>query len=152
MLTRPSLVTAYVDGESSSIAVVYVGNGAQLRVDAAGAFFALKAAAFAATGKVLQPSGADSGFRTPDVQAALRDSKGAYGEGGLAAAVGKSPHQAGIACDFLGFNPAAPATFESDLRAWVMGNCRMFGWVNVGDTYRTTLEPWHYEFRGVGNT
>lgn len=152
VLTRPSAVTAYIDGQPSTIEVVYIGNGAQLEVTAAASFFALKAAAFLATQRVLQPSGQNAGYRTPEVQAALRGELGAFGEGGLAAAVGKSPHQAGIACDFLGFNPATDATFEPELRAWVVENCRTFGWVNAGDAYRTTLEPWHYEYRGVGNT
>lgn len=145
VMAQPTLDTAYVNGVATQIVTASIGDGCRLRADAAAAFLALKGACFAETGKDLKPSGPNSAFRTPQQQAALLDSEGSYSAGGLAAAVNKSPHQAGIAIDLLGLTPDA-STYDSDLHAWVLDNCHTFGFNNTGDSYVTKQEPWHYEF------
>jgi LAS superfamily LD-carboxypeptidase LdcB len=139
------VATAYVGGLPVTIEVLEVGRGATLRVDAAKAFLTMKQAARAA-GFDVQPSGSRSGFRTQAEQEALRREVGAYGSGGLAAAVGRSPHQSGVALDIESLNPSA-SNYDSAKRAWLKSNGPSFGWFPVGDSYATTPEPWHWEFR-----
>lgn len=71
------------------------------------------------------------------MQQSLIDEEGSYAGEGLAASVGKSPHQAGIALDVHWTSEEA--------HQWLLANCHSYGWHNRGDFF-VKKEPWHYEF------
>ena len=145
MLVQPKSAQGYVNGEPVTLIVASIGSGLYLRADAAAAFLAMRAACFTSIQKNVSPSGPNSAFRTPEQQAFLVNELGAYSETGLAAAVGRSPHQAGIAIDLACLDPAK-SNYDSQLANWLVTNCHAFGWNNRGDTFKKK-EPWHYEFR-----
>jgi len=140
-------VTAYKDGLPFQIEVKGIGNGATLRVDAADAFASMALNCEIETGQKLEASGPRAGFRTQEQQAALIAEEGSYSAGGLAAAVGKSPHQQGYAVDLNHCDPGKPSLYNQRLHEWVLANCAQYGFFNAGDHYVTKKEPWHYEFR-----
>ena len=147
VLLKPHTVQGYVHGQPVNLVVASIGNDCVLRADAAVTWDAMKAACLAATGFTLQPAGPLSAFRTSEQQASLVNSKGRYGDGGVAAAVNMSPHQAGIAVDVLGCDPDDTDNYNPDLHAWLKSNCHAFCWHDAGDFFKTAPEPWHYEFR-----
>src|SRR6476661_7679226 len=99
VMLQPKTATGYVNGEAVTLVVASIGGGLYLRADAATAFIAMRAACLAECGKTLTPSGPNSAFRSPEQQLSLVGTLGSYAGDGLAAAVGHSPHQAGIAVD-----------------------------------------------------
>lgn len=123
--------------------VVSIGKGARLRVDAALQWAHLLAAAKAA-GVTLAPSGPLAGYRTAEEQAALARKLGTYGQGGLAAPVGRSRHQLGIALDVANVTPGTP-NVDAPARLWLLEHGPGFGWHPVGTRFRTA-EPWHFEW------
>jgi LAS superfamily LD-carboxypeptidase LdcB len=148
VVLMPRTAIAYVGGQPVEIQVKEIGRGATLRADAADAFNAMAEACAEETGFTLECSGSRSGFRTPEEQQALRDELGAYGSGGLAAAVGKSPHQTGTAVDIEGLDPAKP-NYNTALRGWMDSRAADFGFINTGAAFVTTRELWHWQYKGV---
>lgn len=132
----------YVNGQPVTLSLASIGNGYRLRVDAAAAYLRMLDAARLADVDIP----VDSAFRTQAQQAALVKRLGAYGvNGGVAAPVGKSPHQAGIAIDVLGLNPSQ-MNYNPARDAWLMEHAEEFGWHRTG-LYFTTVEPWHLEYK-----
>lgn len=136
VLTR-RLVDGYVNGQLASFEVVGIGDGARLRPDAAAAWLSMLAAA-ARDGVTLKHAGPRAGFRTSAEQALLVEELGAYGAGGLAAAVNHSPHQAGYCLDIPVASPA--------VRAWLTRHAPSFGFLPTGEHF-STPEPWHFEWK-----
>lgn len=130
---------AFVNGQPVTITLGPIGDGLYLRSDAAAAFVRMVNAA-RNDGVTISPSGPRAAFRSPDDQMSLINESGSYGSGGLAASVGYSPHQAGIAIDL------AEMTYDSPARLWMNAYAGQFAWVNKGMSYQTTKEPWHWEF------
>lgn len=122
-------VTAYVNGQSRSISVVPVGNGAYLRADAARAWQRMQDAA-RADGINLS---ATSGFRTMAEQEALYAQYGSP----RAARPGYSNHQNGIAMDIGGVGGRGTAADR-----WLLANGSRFGFRNLPSEF------WHYDFVG----
>lgn len=148
-MSQSKRVLGFLKGAPFFLEVVPVGNGASLEVGAAHALERMRTAA-KGEGVELPLSGEVSGFRTSAQQLALQKAKGKFGvDGGLAADAGMSPHQTGRAADFEGINPAA-SNFNKARHAWMHRHGPSFGWFPVGDSYRTTKEPWHWEFTPVG--
>ena len=124
-------VDGWVNGVQSSIQVADVDEkGHQLRVDAAAAFIAMRAAA-AAAGVALV---LNSAYRTYAEQLRLFNLYLA-GEGNLAAPPGHSNHEGGIAVDVESAE-GTNAAFH-----WMTANAADYG-------FRRTVspEPWHWEF------
>ena len=122
------------------------GSTVVLRADAARAWNLLARAA-ANDGVAPRPSGRRAAFRTQEDQVELLEELGSYRDDptGIAAAVGYSPHQAGIALDIDGVDPRK-SNYRADLRAWLLEHGPTYGWHPVGSAYRKP-EPWHWEFR-----
>lgn len=130
----PRRAIAYVAGNPVMISVAPIGDGQELRVDAAGAYNAMKAAA-ARDGVTLR---ANSGYRSTEKQAELTDTRKDY-----AAPVNRSPHQVGIAVDI------ESAGGTNDAYRWLLANARRFGFRPHAELYpkSTVKEPWHWEYR-----
>lgn len=140
-----TLIRAFgmVKGVAVELDLAPIGRGLFLRFDVAPHFLAMQAAAKVA-GVELIPSGPRSAFRTAEQQAELIVEEGNAKEtpGGLAAPVGSSPHQAGIAIDLEtagGTNPA----FH-----WLSEYASGFGFRRAHTTLGNK-EPWHWEWHGV---
>ena len=84
-----------------------------------------------AEGVELRPNSQDSGFRTYDDQARLREKYGAR----RAAGPGWSNHQTGHAIDIR---------MNNQVETWLSENAGDYGWV------RDTWEDWHWEYWGPG--
>ncbi len=126
-------VTAYVNGQPSTITVYSVGNGEYLREDAARAYRAMEAEARAAGINI----SAGSGFRTNAEQQHLYE-LWQQGRGNLAARPGYSNHQGGVAMDINGVG-----SYNSAAYAWLRANAGRFGFSNdVGGEY------WHWHYTG----
>lgn len=123
-----------------------VGQGLYLATDAANAFIAMRLAA-AQAGLGLPISTA---WRSRAWQQQLYDRYQAYlrGEGPWApqaAKPGNSKHEVGLALDLNGVDPRNP-NFVAARRAWLDENAALYGWFNVGKTFRSP-EPWHWEYK-----
>ena len=129
---RGTLVSGYVRGVPKKIRVAPIGNGKQLRADAALKFNQMKAAARRA-GVTLTPV---SGFRTMAQQKALYAAYKA-GRGNLAARPGYSNHQGGLSTDI------STGGYSSKTYKWLAAHGRQYGFVND-----VRGEPWHWTFRG----
>jgi len=129
---RGSVVTGYVNGSPRRIRIAPIGNGKQMRADAAGRYNQMKAAA-RRVGISLTPV---SGFRTMAQQRALYAAYRA-GRGNLAARPGYSNHQGGLSVDI------ATGSYSSATYKWLARHGRQYGFVNDVRT-----EPWHWTFRG----
>jgi hypothetical protein len=114
-----------------------IGDGHQLRPDAAAAFLALDAAYHNATGARLCVT--DS-YRSLAAQVSLRARKPR-----LAALPGTSEHGWGLALDIgCGVN-----TYHGDAHKWLVEHAGAYGWVNPGwaQADGSKPEPWHWEFK-----
>lgn len=129
-------------GASGGLELLDIGGGFCLRADAGRAFIAMRDAA--AKDGVSLP--VNSAYRTDAEQQSLLDKLGQFGQGGLAAAVGTSPHQKGIALDIGGVNRDNPATYNGAREAWLIRHSESFGWYRVG-VHFSTPEPWHFEYK-----
>ncbi len=141
IVLMPRTAWGYVKGQPTLLVVGDIGNGLVLRVDAAVAFLRMQSAA-ASDGISLKPSGPRSAFRTTEDQLSLTEERGLISQGGFAAAVNKSPHQAGIALDL------ETANGTNGAYAWLVSNANRFGWKMHHQLYphANVKEPWHIEF------
>ena len=136
VVMMPTRAWSFVKGVGTYVDLEPIGNGLQMRADAAAAYVAMKQAA-ARVGVHLV---ATSAFRTMAEQErlwALFQS----GEGNLAAKPGYSNHQSGIAVDIQVGN-----SFSSKEYVWLQANAQRFGFVNTGATF-SQKEPWHWEYK-----
>jgi hypothetical protein len=126
-----STVMGYVKGVARRIKVSSVGGGKVMRIDAAGAYKRMAAAAKSA-GITLR---VNSAFRSMAAQQRLYKLYKS-GKGNLAARPGYSNHQGGIAVDIEVGSTASP-TYK-----WLARNAAKHG-------FRRTVpsEPWHWEYR-----
>lgn len=129
---RGRSVMGYVRGVPRRIQISSIGNGKELRTDAAQAFNRMKAAARRA-GVTLTPV---SGFRSMAQQKALYAAYRA-GRGNLAARPGYSNHQGGISVDV-----ATGGSYASKAYKWLAKYGRQYGFVND-----VRGEPWHWTFK-----
>jgi|APLak6261678615_1056124.scaffolds.fasta_scaffold05450_1 peptidoglycan hydrolase-like protein with peptidoglycan-binding domain len=129
---RGSLVNGYVNGVPRKIRIAPIGNGKQMRADAAARYNQMKAAA-RRVGISLTPV---SGFRTMAQQRALYAAYRA-GRGNLAARPGYSNHQGGLSVDIK------TGSYSSATYKWLARHGRQYGFVND-----VRGEPWHWTFRG----
>ena len=119
-----------------------IGNGIQIRADAAVQWNRMAAAA-AADGITLSPS---SGYRTYDHQNRLwRNALARYGTAAAArrwvAPPGNSNHGWGLAVDEgVIYNNRSPS---NPVYRWLSANAGRFGFWQ-----RMSWEPWHWEYRG----
>jgi peptidoglycan hydrolase-like protein with peptidoglycan-binding domain len=128
-------VTAYIQGQPSTITVSPVGNGQYMRGDAARNFQAMQSAARAAGINLT----ATSGFRTMEQQQVLYQMY-LNGTGNLAAKPGYSNHQGGVSMDIGGIGGYGTSAYN-----WLKANAGRFGYQNdVGG------EPWHWTYKGGG--
>lgn len=121
----------HVGGKVARIELAPIGNGHQLRADAAAAFLKMRAAA-AAAGVALV---VNSSFRTFEEQQELRLAFEA-GHGNLAAEPGFSNHEGGTALDLESAGGTNAAFY------WLTTNAARFSWRRT-----VASEPWHWEFR-----
>jgi hypothetical protein len=131
---------------------VNVGNGQQLRNDAAVRFRSLQERRFRETGK--RDLYCLEGLRSLDRQWTLWYARQAYlrylaggpyaPHANLAAYPGTSRHGSGIAVDFN--YPSGVAS--SELSTWLRANAPKDGFVATGMGFGS-IEPWHYDFIGV---
>lgn len=123
-----------------------VGPGLFLARAAGDAFIAMRLAA-AQDGIALPISTA---WRSRAWQERLYDAYQAYlrGEGPWApqaAKPGNSKHEVGLALDLNGLD-SRNSNFVQARRSWLDRNAELYGWFNVGKTFRSP-EPWHWEYR-----
>ncbi len=123
-------VAGYVAGKMVELDLVPIGNGHELRSDAAAAFLAMRAAAASAGIELV----VNSAWRSLEAQQLLYE-KYLAGKGALAAKPGYSNHQAGIDVDIESGNGSNAAY------VWLTQNAAHFG-------FRRTVasEPWHWEY------
>lgn len=130
---RGTVVNGYVRGVPRRIHIAPIGNGKNMRSDAALKFNQMKAAARRA-GVTLSPV---SGFRTMAQQKSLYAAYRA-GRGNLAARPGYSNHQGGLSVDVQ-----TNGSYSSAAYRWLARHGRQYGFVNDVRT-----EPWHWTYRG----
>lgn len=122
-----------------------VASGKYLAVTAAQAYFAMQAAARAAS--VDLPI--STAWRSRVWQQRLYDAWVAFQNGtgpvaAMAAKPGSSYHEKGIALDLSGLNPNA-SNYNPTRAAWLQANASKFGWYNTG-AYFKNKEPWHWVY------
>ncbi|MFV0634129.1 M15 family metallopeptidase [Demequina sp.] len=120
------------NGRLTDASLCSLGNGSQLRNDAAVAFAEMNAAYEDEFGREICLS--DS-YRTLQGQVQTKASRG-Y----LAATPGTSVHGWGLAIDLC------RADSRGASKAWLEEYGRMWGWVNPGWAKSSKWEPWHWEY------
>lgn len=133
VLLMPRKALGYVGGQPVELDLRSIGDGHQLRADAASAFNLMRAAARAAGVDLI----VNESFRTMEQQQSFWSKFQAGGS--LAAKPGYSNHQGGIALDIdLNDDAGKPRPAAS----WLPANASRFG-------FRRTVksEPWHWEYK-----
>jgi LAS superfamily LD-carboxypeptidase LdcB len=124
----------YIKGKPVWIEIASIGNSQFLEVKAASAFSAMARAAAVQNVNLK----VNSAFRSTEDQIKLQETRAEF-----AAAVNRSPHQAGIAVDI------ESGGGNNDSYRWLVVNAHKFKFVSHATLYpnSTVKEPWHWEFR-----
>jgi D-alanyl-D-alanine carboxypeptidase len=122
------------NGKLPASSLCDVGQGHQLRADAAESYAKMNAAYKKDTGKSMVLTDT---YRTYASQVDVRGRKP-----GLAAVPGTSLHGLGIAIDFGG----GAASASGPMYQWLVKNAGKFGWENPDWAKGSKYEPWHWEY------
>jgi D-alanyl-D-alanine carboxypeptidase len=155
--TQDVLVTAVVNKKQPLSAayvpsdLVNIGNGQQLRTEAAAAMQLMQAAATAAGAALTMASGYRSyaAQQTLYAQYVIRDGKDEADR--YSARAGHSEHQTGLTMDFA---PIDELFKNSTQYKWLVGNAHKYGFIlrypeGKEDVTGYMPEPWHWRYVGV---
>lgn len=145
---HPNSPESYVPGD-----LVSIGNGQQLRKEAADAMALMQAAATAAGAGLVM----GSGYRSYETQKTLyanyvkQDGQAAADR--YSARAGYSEHQTGLVMDFA---PIDDSFANSKQFTWLMANAHKYGFVlrypvNGESITGYMYEPWHWRYIGVAD-
>lgn len=141
--------TGYVQGQPRDLILESIGNRLYLTPQSAAAYRRMDRAASAA-GVALTVR---SAFRTKLQQLIRIEEGGILGAGGVAAKLGTSPHQRGVALDFdVGAGGKVEIPGTGPAWDWLLANAIKYGWRPHWLSGRFPREAWHFDFVGLPDT